>query len=180
MGRPSKLNDRQWEEIGKRLRAGEKEPDLAKEFKVSTRLIYSRFSSLNAKIKTVANQIVRVEENLKALPISSQIAVISLADELRSISINLAGAAKNGSVTAFKLSGIAGKQVDKINPDDPMESQETLQAISALTKMSNDAAQLGMNLINVNKDMVAASNVPPTKNKAIRIIKAEEMIIDNG
>ena len=32
-----------------------------------------------------------------------------------------------------------------------MESQETLQAISALTKMSNDASALGMQLLNANK-----------------------------
>ena len=47
---------------------------------------------------------------------------------------------RHSSFTSFRLSAIAGKQVDKINVDDPMESQEVLQCISALTKMSNDAA----------------------------------------
>ena len=85
------------------------------------------------------------------MPIAAQIEAIELADELRAISRNLAGSARHGSYTSFRLSSIAAKQVDKIDPENPMESQETLQAISALTKMSNDASALGMQLLNANK-----------------------------
>ena len=178
MGRPSKLSEKQWEEIRKRLIAGEKASALAKEFKVSRANLSERFSESVRNVKNVAGQIVATEQALQVLSVPEQITALSLADELRAISTNLAGAAKNGSMTAFRLSGIAAKQVEKVDPEDPMESQETLQAISALTKMSNDAARLGMNLINANKDVAAASLIPPAKNKTIRIVKAEEMQIE--
>ena len=152
MGRPSKLTEHKWEEIGKRFRNGEKVADLAKEFKISKRQIYDRFSSLNAEIKETANQILKIENKLKALPVSAQIAVISLADELRAISTNLVGAARHGSVTAIRMAAIASKQTENINEENPMESQEQLQAISALTKISNDASSLGINLLTINKD----------------------------
>jgi hypothetical protein len=35
-----------------------------------------------------------------------------------------------------------------------MESQEQLQAISALTKIANDASSLGLNLLNINKESI--------------------------
>lgn len=38
-----------------------------------------------------------------------------------------------------------------------MNSQEQLQAISALTRISNDSARLGTDLINANK----ATSIPP-------------------
>ena len=104
-----------------------------------------------AEIKEVANQIIATEERFNALSLSGRLEAIELADELRAISRNLAGSARHSSMTSFRLSAIAGKQVDKINVDDPMESQEVLQCISALTKMSNDAASLPLSLLNLNK-----------------------------
>ena len=156
---------------------GESAADLAKEFKVGRTTIIGRFNDKNARIKDVANQVLAAEKAVQALPVSDQVHVFSLADELRAISTNLAGAAKHGSITSFRMAAIARKQSEKVNTSDPMETQEALQAISALTKISNEAASLGMNLINANKETMAASNVPLARNKTYRIIKAEDMKI---
>jgi len=150
-GRPSKLNENQWNEIRKKLLAGERSRDLAKEYGISNSAIRQKFNIQVAEIKTVANQIVTAEQKLHALPISAQIATLTLVDELRSISMHLSSAARFNAATANRLSSIAHAQVEKVDDVDPMESQETLQAIAALTKMSNDASKLGMELIVASK-----------------------------
>lgn len=150
-GRKSKLSEQQWNEIRKRLLAGEKTRDIAREFSMAESTIRERFSDEISKIKTVANQIVTTEKVLHSLPISAQIATLALADDLRSISSHLSSAARFGAATAHRLSGIAHAQVAKVDDADPMESQETLQAIAALTKMSNDASKLGLDLIVASK-----------------------------
>lgn len=154
MGRPSKLTEKQWAEIGKRLLAGETAGKLAKEFKVGRSTITDRFSGINGNIKDIANQIVAADAALKALPVSAQVSVITLVDELKAISSHLASAGKYGAMTAHRLSGIAHSQIDKIDDSNPMDSQEVLQGISALTKMSNEASTIGINLLNANKEML--------------------------
>lgn len=60
------------------------------------------------------------------------------------LSSNLAGSASYGAAIAQRLAELAHSQLCKINIDAPMESQEELQAISALIKMSNDAQKIGL------------------------------------
>lgn len=160
MGRKSKLTDRQWEQIGKRLLAGESGRALAKEFGVSEATIRARFSTQVAEIKSVANQIVATDAALKALPISSQIAAHNLADELIAISTHLAGAGKYGAATAHRLSGIAHAKVQEIDDAAPMteQSYESLKGIAALTRMANESSQIGMNLLQANKDAIKEMN----------------------
>src|SRR5882724_2259578 len=81
MGRPSKLTERQWEEVGKRLLGGEKPAALAREFKVSKATLSERFSKRTETVKSVANQIVETRDALDALGLSEQLAAISLADD---------------------------------------------------------------------------------------------------
>lgn len=152
MGRPSKLDDRQWEQITTRNLKGESICQLAKEFKVSKALISERLSKNKTPLKTIANQIVEVEELYHNLNLSEQRIVNNLAESIKAISHNLAGTARNGSITAFRLSSIACNQSAKINFDDPMESQEILQSISGLTKIANEASVVGMQLLNANKE----------------------------
>jgi len=111
-----------------------------------------------------------VENKIKSLPIHTQCVIFDYAAILRSISNNLAGAADNGARMANTLSLIAVNQVKKINHDDPMESQETLQAISALTKMSNEAAATGLALIKATKDV----EPPSDPAQQLRVIGSEE------
>lgn len=160
MGRPSKLTDQQWDTIKRRLAAGEKAADLAREFKVSKATISTRVSKRIETVKSVANQIVSAESALKALPVSEQLLTLTLADELRAISTHLAGAAKFGAATSHRLSGIAHSKVQEIDDAAPLteDSLESLRGVAALTELANKASVIGMNLLAANKEMVRAAN----------------------
>lgn len=160
MGRPSKLSDKQWEQIGKRLLGGEKPASLAREFGVSKAVVSSRFSKRTETIKDVANQIVATESAMSFLNVSEQMAARSLADELKSISAHLAGAARFGAATAHRLSGIAHNKVAEIDDAAPLTdgSREALKDIAVLTKMANEASDIGVNLLRANKEHVDDMN----------------------
>lgn len=162
MGRNSKLTDAQWEKIGKRLLAGESLSALAREFGVSKASISTRFSKRIQTVKDVANQIVATETAMSKLNVSEQMAARTLADDLKSISEHLAGAAKFGAATAHRLSGIANAQVAKIDDTDPLnaESVESLKGISALTKLANESSTIAINLLNANKETIKELNKP--------------------
>lgn len=163
MGRPSKLTANQWEELGKRLVAGEKAADLSREYKVSKTAISARFSKRIETVKTVANQLVGAEIALRALPVSEQVQALNLADELRAISMHSASAAKYGMATAHRLSALAHSEVAKVDDADPLASMEALRGVAALTKIANDSAHIGLNLLAANKDaakQAQAANVP--------------------
>lgn len=129
---------------------------IAREFKIAESTIRERLSAQTEQVKAVADQILATERNLKALPISAQITAHNLADQRRAIEGHLTGAAVFGAATAHRMAGIANAQVCKIDDTDPMESQGTLQAISALTKISNDAMQPALALIKISKDAATA------------------------
>jgi hypothetical protein len=155
MARPSKLTDAQWEAIGKRLLAGESAASLAREFGVSKAAVSGRFSERNQKIKNVANQIVETERALSFLNVSEQLAARSLADDLKAISEHLAGAARFGAATSHRLAGIAHNkvaQIDDAKPLDDDDSLKSLKSIAVLTRMANDASEIGLNLLRANKD----------------------------
>jgi len=79
-----------------------------------------------------------------------------MASQLRAISSNLTRAAISGTNTSARLAAMAEKQSLKIDEENPMDTQEELQAVGALTKLSNEAAQLGVQLINANKESLKA------------------------
>ena len=160
MGRPSKLNAAQWKEIHARLLAGEKAAALGREFGVSKTAISIRFSGRTETVKAVANQLVAAETALRKLPVTEQVAALNLADELRSISVHLAGAARYGAATAHRLAGIANGKVEEIDDAKPLdtESLESLKGVAVLTEMANKAAHVGLNLLAANKETVAKFN----------------------
>ena len=160
MARPSKLTEKQWAEIGKRLLGGEKPAALAKEFKIDRAALTRRFSQQVKTVNHVAKQIVTAEASLYALPVAQQLEAISLANKLRSISTHLASAAEYGSMTAHRLSGIAHGQVEKIDDADPLceQSLESLKGIAALTKMANASSEIGLNLLRANKEAIDSIN----------------------
>lgn len=151
MGRPSKLSPDQWREVERRLNAGESAAVLSREFGVSQPVISNRFSKVSKEVRKTAEAIAESQNMLAVLPVAQQYQAISLAEKLRNISANLASAAEYGAATAHRLQAIAHAQVQKIDDADPMNSQAQLQAISALTRISNDSAKLGA-------DLVTASN----------------------
>jgi len=154
MGRPSNLSDAKWAELEKRLLDGEKAADLAKEYKVSRSAISKRFSKQHEEVKSVATQIVSAEEALMRLPVSQQVTAINLASQLRSISQHLASAANYGAATAHRLTALANAEVQKVDDANPLQSLESLRGVATLTKLANDSASIGLNLISANKDRI--------------------------
>jgi len=155
MGRKSPLTEKQWAAVERRLLAGESARFLGEQFGVSDTAIRKRFGSQQKEIKSVANQLVAAELAFSSLPISSQIKVRTLADELKDISMHLASAAKYGAATAHRLHGIAHAKVTEIDDAAPLNdaSMKTLKVVHALTMTANAAAELGMDLVKVNKDI---------------------------
>lgn len=168
MGRPSKLTDRQWEEIGKRLLAGEKAAKLAKEFGVARATISERFSDSVRNVKTVANQLVAADQALKELPLSEQVSAISLAQDLIAMSNHLAGAGKYGAATAHRLSGIAHMKVQEIDDAKPLDDKsiEALKGVAVLTKLANESSQIAVNLLAANKETIQRMREGETGDKA--------------
>lgn len=165
MGRPSKLTDKQWAEIGRRLAKGDRPTDLAREFGVSKQRISGRFSVRTETLKTVAQQVADAETAFAALPVLEQITVRSLADDLRAISGHLVTAARNGAMTSSRLSHIAHVQTDKLDESAGLdENAAVLQSVIAFTKGANLSAETGLNLLAANKDMLReGDNAGPRK-----------------
>ena len=156
MGRTSKLSEKQWLVIGQRLLKGDAGRVLSREYGISEAAIRKRFGAQTKQIKDVANQLVAADAAFQALPIGAQISARSLADELKEISSHLAGAARYGAATAHRLSGIAHGKVQQIDDAAPMddESLSALKGIAGLTRMANEASEIGLNLLKANKDTV--------------------------
>jgi hypothetical protein len=156
MGRPSKLSPEQWETIGKRLAAGETRTKLAREYGVDESAIRRRISPITPAVRNVAEKLAEAQNELAALPVAHQYTALSLADDLRAVSTHLAGAAKYGSATAHRLAGIAHNKVAEIDNAAPLDSdsREALRDVAALTKLANEAASTGLNLLAANKDRI--------------------------
>jgi hypothetical protein len=167
MGRKSSLTEKQWAAIGKRLIDGESTSALAREYGVGKSTISERFSERTNRVKATAGLIVKAETALSSLSISEQISARSLADDLRSISGHLAGAANYGAATAHRLSGIAHGKVAEIDDAAPLDddSMNALKGIAVLTKMANDSSVIGMNLLNANKDFIKDQNSGANQSK---------------
>ena len=172
MARPSKLTEKQWAEIGRRLLEGEQAASLAREFGVGKAAISMRFSKRIETVKTVAGQIVQTEKALSLLNLTEQSQAFSLAGALMDVSKHLAGAARYGSMTAHRLSGIAHGQVDRVDDADPLagEGEVTLKGISALTRIANTASEIGLNLLRANKEAIDGLNNSADKPEPKQIV----------
>lgn len=162
MARPSKLSDKQWAELEHRHLHGESVSKLAKEYKVGIQTVRDRVSVKNTEIKIVANQLATAELKVSSLPVSVQVSVRTLADELKSISSNLASAGKYGAMTAHRLAAIAHTETNKIDDTAPLADIEALKGISVLTDMANKASTIGVNLLAANKGLPAPSETAAT------------------
>jgi hypothetical protein len=169
MARPSKLTEKQWAEVEKRLLDGEIPASLAKEYGIDRAAITRKFSQQLRNIKSVANQIVETDAALKALPVAQQVQAISLADELKAISIHLASSAKHGSMASSKLNSMMHAEVQRfqdgaeesiLKGESPLttESIENLKGIGYLSRLANSASEIGLNLLKANKETVDGLN----------------------
>ena len=160
MARPSKLSPEQWQEIERRLAAGESASALARGFGISPASISVRVSKISKKVSETAHKLAEAQTALAELPVAQQYAAISLADKLRSISSSLASAAELGAKTAHRLHALANGEVAKVDDADPLKSMEALKGVSVLTKLANDSSQIAVNLLSANRDTVKQVNAP--------------------
>lgn len=155
MGRPSKLSEKQWAEVERRLLAGEVCRALAREFGVSDGAIRQRLSARVDTVKAVANQMLAADKALNDLPVSSRIFALNLLDDLKAISGHLGGAGKFGAMTAYRLSALAHQQVSNIREDAlPDENASMLKSVAIVTATANEAAKIGLNLLAANRDSI--------------------------
>lgn len=163
MARPSKLNDRQWAEIGRRLAQGEKPGDLAKEFKISRPAILARFSDRVSEIKSVASALASAELAVEKMPISDAMSVRSLADHLKGISKSLAKSAESGARVSAALSDMAERHTERLVQRMDEEGSlmaEELKPVAALVETANRASTIGLGLLAANKGAGGKEDAP--------------------
>jgi hypothetical protein len=151
MARKSKLSEKQWADVERRMLEGEAVRALAREYEVSETAIRARKSSQVTEIKAVADQLVTAQQALRRLPITSQGTAQTLAQKLIALSDNLLGAALEGAATSHRLHAIANGIVQEVDDAAPLKSMDSIKAVAILTEVANKAAHVGLNLINANK-----------------------------
>lgn len=148
MGRPSKLTPDQWREIERRVASGEVVRAIAREFGVSEAAIRKRgISAQSAQVRSIAEKIAAAHSEMATLPVPQQALAMSLADEMRAVSANLASAARYGSATAQRLAHAAHQEVERADVLD----EGTLRAVAMITRTANEAGQLGVQLLKANE-----------------------------
>lgn len=188
MGRKSSLTPEQWAEIERRhLIDGESINALAAEFGVNESSVRRRIKPNKAELpngekplQVLAQEKVeadaatrRIAEKIAELPISRQKIVTDLAEKLKGISGHLASAAEYGAATAHRLAGIAHNKATEIDDAKPLntESLESLKGIAVLTKMANEASEIGVNLLRANKDEIDRLNANNDSRKIGGIVR---------
>lgn len=167
MGRPSKLTTAQWEEVGRRLLAGETASALGREFDISEAAIRKKFgshesvSAKSTKVRAVAEKLADANLALQALPPAQRSVAVDLAEELRTMSVSVARAANLGAKTGHRLHALANSEVAKVDDADPLASLETLRNVGVLTKLGNDSLAPALNILAANKDRVKEVTTPP-------------------
>lgn len=163
MGRNSKLTEVQWEKIIKRHMAGESLRSLAKEFNISQPAISRKIADHKHIIHPLAQDLADIHDKVSYLPIAMQVAVHTLADELRTISAHLAAGARYSAATFHAVSARAHEKVELLGAEDDVDLKKggltgeqkdrvTLNMIHAYQQTANEAAKTGLNLLAVNKD----------------------------
>ena len=149
------IDENQWKDILSRAVKGESTINLAREYGIDESTLRARgIVEQKKKIREIAENISTAQDELKSLPVISRIVAIDFANELMAISIHLASAAKKGAITADALSTVAQNEALKIDPDDPEEGLQNLSMVAKYTSVANEAARLGTNLLQANKDRV--------------------------
>ena len=168
MPRQAKISPDQWAEIERRAAAGQSFRSLAREFGVTEGALRHRgLASQTTQVRTVAEQLAAAQSALAQLPVPQQHLAVQLADALREISSNLAGAARYGTATAHRLAQ-AAHQVAHRAPD---LDEETLRSVALLTRTANDAAQVGVQLLKSNEETLRSDEARRQATPPIRRIE---------
>ena len=152
MARKSSLTEDQKAEIRRRLLEGESVRAVARAMKLPETTVRRNNTAQTAEIKAVANQIVNTEKALRALPIAAQRDAETFASRLLALQDSTFAAAANGMAVSHRLSGISRLLVEQIDDGNPLESLGSLKSIALLTRIANDSAQIGVALLNANRE----------------------------
>lgn len=146
---PTKITPDQWAEIERRAATGESLNAIAADYGVSSTALRKRGIKVStfSKVREVAGRLAAAQDEVAALPPRGQHLAVSLADELRAISSNLASAARYGSATAQRLAQAAHQQVEHAEVLD----EGTLRSVAMVTRTANEAGQLGVQLLKANE-----------------------------
>ena len=151
MGRPSKLDERQRAEIQRRLAVGgegNSVTELAAEFRVGKATISRWFSKRTETVQTLANTLATTERAIEALPVSEQVSIRTLADQLKGIQNSVANVAAAGARTADRLQQLAEGKAKKLGD---MSTSEDLKPIAALVATANEAVKPALTLVQAQK-----------------------------
>ena len=116
----ARLTSEQWENLRKRMMAGESVSHLSREFKVSRTAINKKLGQQKSTVNDVANQIVSASVNLGKLPESLQFEVVNLAGEMMAIKKHVASGARFNAMTFHRLAGIANQHVMLLDGKRPL------------------------------------------------------------
>lgn len=146
MGRPSKLTPDQWAEVQRRALEGESNRSLAKEFGVNEASVRAKVSTQTPRVREIAAKLAHAQEELATLPLVQQHSALTLAEKLRGISRDLAGAAVFGADTARRLKERANAEAIK-HLAKPEVDVAGMQVVSGLTKLANESASIAQSLL---------------------------------
>lgn len=154
MGRPSKLTDDQWKELGARLLGGAKAADLAREYGVPRSAISERFSERNRTVRELATQVVEVNRAIAARPQIEQDAIHQLAHDMETISRNYASQTVAQSEAGKLLSAGALAQLKGIILTRPLteEDRDGIKDAVGMIRAANEAAVPTRDMLTMNKD----------------------------
>lgn len=153
-----RLTPLQWANIHMRLRMGEKQADLAREYGITRQSINYKFAGVveESPIEKAAAKIVIAHEyanaELEKHPPKIQAKAWDMAKALMSISESLTEGALQGAMNFKKLSTLANEMTEEML--DKGGDSQMLAVISAITKTANEAAAPSMGLLNINKQTV--------------------------
>ena len=129
----------------------------------------------------LAAKIVAAEREIESLSPVDQVAVRSLAEQMKFTSRQMMSAAENGSAVAARISKLAHRFVGQLDEiDDPKAFMHLLSEIMAMLKTSNEAAKIPQAMLQVNREM-AARDAELESAQAIDELTREQLLrIANG
>ena len=143
MGRPSKLTPDQWQTIERRLAAGERAAALAREFGVNRSAVSQQVAQRARTIRAMAHKVAEAQAGMAAaqtelakLPLADQYAALSLAEQLRGISADVAAAAAAGAKTGRRLRCWPVRAAAQLQAG---ADADDLKAVHALARTGNEA-----------------------------------------
>lgn len=186
MGRKSALTDDEWVKAIRRVLVdGESVNSVAKDLGINEATLRRKIKPNKSEGdkqskslkelaigKTIAESALKqITEEIAELPVASQRIVSDLSTKLTNISKHLATSAEHGAMASSKLNLMMYSEVQRFQDGaeaaimagvSPMteESVVNLKGISALSRLANLSAEIGINLLKANKEAIDGMNKP--------------------